>query len=167
MSKQKYETVPEVVIELEPTTELETYYLPEELFYSKDLMWLKIEPDEHVIIGLTDFGQKIIGPLVLIRLRHEGKILSQGESVGRFHGSRIWFGAFRSPVSGKIVEVNKSVIADPSLVNKDPYGEGWLIQIKAPKLEEELKTLSHGEKAVTKLTKELIAERKRKPAFFW
>lgn len=153
-------------ITLPLSADMETLNI-EESYYFKDILWLKTEPDGHVRVGLTDFGQKMIGPIVLIRLRHEGKILSQNEIFGRFHGSKIWFGPFNAPVSGKIIEVNKSVIEDPDIVNRDPYGEGWLIRVNAPNLEEQLKTLVHGQKQVSDLIKKLAWERKYKPAFFW
>ena len=140
--------------------------MPDELYY-RDLMWLKTEPDGYVRVGLTDFGQKTVGKIVLIRLRHEGKTVEQDEVFGRFHGSRIWFGPFKAPVTGTIVEVNHSVMNDPSLTNRDPYGKGWLIRVNASNLEEQLETLSHGKKQVSDLVKNLILERKQKPAFFW
>ena len=129
-------------------------------YYFKEIMWLKTEPDGHVRVGLSDFGQKMIGPIVLIRLRHEGKILSQGDIFGRFHGSKIWYGPFNAPVSGEIIEVNKSVIDDPNIVNRDPYGEGWLIRINASNLEGQLDTLVHGKDQVLDLFNRLAWERK-------
>ena len=114
----KWMEIESIIIPL--LTEIETLHM-EDPYYFKDLMWLKTEPDGHVRVGLSDFGQKMIGPIVLIRLRHEGKKLAQGEIFGRFHGSKIWYGPFNSPVSGKIIEVNKSVIEDPDIVNRDPY----------------------------------------------
>ena len=121
--------------------ELEDSNFPEDLYYSTDHIWIKLEAYGTVRIGLTDLGQKIIGPIGLIRLRHEGKKMSQGGTFGRFHGARIWVGPFKAPISGKIIEINKRVIVDPALVNMDPYGIGWLIRMKSPKIDEEIKNL--------------------------
>ena len=148
-------------------TELADSYLPDELYYSNDHVWIKLEAYGTVKVGLTDLGQKIAGPISLIHLRKKGKKLRQGENFGMFYGARVWVGPIRTPVSGKIIEVNKVVSDDPEAVNIDPYGKGWLIRMDASKLEEEVKTLHYGEKKVAEMIKRTIEERKRKPSFFW
>lgn len=115
------------------------YEFPEGLYYSKDLLWLKIEGDV-VRIGVTDLAQQAAGPIVYVRLMPKGKTVEAGKPIATIETGK-WVGPLKSPVSGTIVEINEALKSQPKLLNEDPYGKGWLALIKPSKLEEELKNL--------------------------
>ncbi len=140
--------------------------IPDELYYSDDHLWSRLETDEKMIIGLTDVGQRIAGSMRFLRIRRKGTDIHKGQFFGMFNGAKVWVGPFKSPISGAIAEVNNSVLDDPTLVNSDPYGKGWLISLTAYNLEEEIKSL-HSTEDWTGLIEETIEERKRKAWFHW
>lgn len=109
---------------------------------------------------MDDFGQATAGKILFIRLRPEGKAVSQGESIGKLESGK-WVGDLKAPVSGTIVQVNVKIKGAPSLVNTDPYGEGWLLVVQPSKLDEELKTLITGN-AVKKWMEKEVVERLKK-----
>ncbi|MBW1951277.1 MAG: glycine cleavage system protein H, partial [Deltaproteobacteria bacterium] len=96
---------------------------------------------------MSDFFQKEAGDIVFIDLPEEEDEVEQGEVCGKIQ-SRKWIGKIVAPVSGEIVEVNEELEEDTSLINTDPYGEGWILVIDASDLEEELENLIHGEAVV-------------------
>jgi glycine cleavage system H protein len=136
-----------------------TAKLPANLHYHKDHTYAKTE-GKNVKVGLDDFGQAIAGKILFIRLRPEGKAVNQGESVGKLESGK-WVGDLKAPISGTIVQVNSKIKGTPSLVNTDPYGEGWLLVIQPSKFDEELKTLITGN-AVKKWIEKEIVERLKK-----
>jgi glycine cleavage system H protein len=136
-----------------------TAKLPADLHYHKDHTYAKIE-GKNLKVGLDDFGQAIAGKILFIRLRPEGKAVNQGESIGKLESGK-WVGDLKTPVSGTIVQVNSKIKGTPSLVNTDPYGEGWLLTIQPSKLNEELGTLITGS-AVKKWMEKEIIERLKK-----
>jgi glycine cleavage system H protein len=133
--------------------------LPSNLHYHKDHTYAKVEGN-NVKVGLDDFGQAIAGKILFIRLRPEGKAVNQGESIGKLESGK-WVGDLKAPVSGTVVQVNNKIKGTPSLVNTDPYGEGWLLVMQPSKLEEELKTLTTG-MVVKKWMEKEIVERLKK-----
>ncbi len=108
--------------------EVEGYLVPEDLYYHKEHMWVKVE-DGKAIVGITDFNQKAAGELSYIELPMEGDEVSKDEVVGSFETGK-WLGKIYAPVSGTITRVNTDLEDDPSIVNKDPYGEGWMFEIE-------------------------------------
>jgi glycine cleavage system H protein len=119
------------------------YNMPDELYFNKDHSWAKVEGDK-VTVGMSDFFQKEAGDIVYIDLPEEEDEVSQGETCGKIQ-SRKWIGKLVSPISGEILKVNENLEDDTSLINKDPYGGGWVLVIKANALEAELKNLIHGQ----------------------
>ena len=101
---------------------------PEELKYSKDHEWIKIEGD-HVWVGITDFAQGELGDVVYVEIETQGEDLGQGDTFGIVEAVKTVSDLFM-PVSGVIVEVNPNLESDPEVVNQDPYGKGWMIKIK-------------------------------------
>lgn len=122
---------------------IEGYNMPDELYYHKDDTWVKVE-DGNIRIGMTDFYQKLAGDTTYVDLPFEGDEVAQGEICGKIQSAK-WVGKFVSPVSGEIVEVNEKLEDDCTLINKDPYGEGWIVVVKPSNMEEELKQLYHGD----------------------
>lgn len=134
---------------------IEGYNMPDELYYHKDDTWVKVE-DGNIRIGMTDFYQKLAGDTTYVDLPFEGDEVAQGEICGKIQSAK-WVGKFVSPVSGEIVEVNEKLEDDCTLINKDPYGEGWIVVVKPSNMEEELKQLYHGD-AVSPWLKQKVKE---------
>ena len=102
--------------------------VPANLKYSNDHEWLRVEGDVAVI-GITDYAQSQLGDIVFVDVPTVGETIEANEVFGSIEAVKTVSDAF-SPVGGEVIEFNEAVEADSSLVNKDPYGEGWLIKIK-------------------------------------
>jgi glycine cleavage system H protein len=123
---------------------IEGYDIPEDLYYHQEHAWAKLQDDGNVRVGMNDFYQKLAGDTTYVDLPFEGDEVSQGEVCGKLQSAK-WVGKLCSPISGEILEVNHGLEDDCTLVNKDPYGEGWIMLIKPAKLDEEIKSLYHGD----------------------
>ena len=102
--------------------------VPANLKYSNDHEWCRVEGDVAVI-GITDYAQSQLGDIVFVDVPTVGENIEANEVFGSIEAVKTVSNAF-SPVSGEVIEFNEAVEADSSLVNSDPYGEGWLIKIK-------------------------------------
>ena len=102
--------------------------LPSNLKYSNDHEWVKVEGD-IAIIGITDFAQSQLGDIVFVDIPTLDEELAAGDVFGSIEAVKTVSDAF-TPVSGKVIEMNEALDADPALVNKDAYGEGWMIKIE-------------------------------------
>ncbi len=122
---------------------IEGYNMPDDLYYHVEHSWAKVE-DDVVVVGMTDFFQKEAGDIVFVDLPEEGDEVEQDEVCGKIQ-SRKWIGKLCAPVSGEIVEVNEDLEDDTTLINTDPYGEGWIIKIEPSNLEEDLERLMKGD----------------------
>lgn len=102
--------------------------IPKDLLYTKDHEWIRIE-DQIATVGITDFAQSELGDIVFIEIETVGETIEKGEAFGTIEAVKTVSDMFM-PVSGEVLEVNSSLDKSPDLVNKDPYGEGWMIKIK-------------------------------------
>jgi glycine cleavage system H protein len=100
---------------------------PEELKYSKEHVWVRIEGDVAVI-GITDYAQEELGPISGVELFGESEEVEQGDSIGSLE-ARKTVAEIYAPFSGRVREVNKEVLDNPELLNDDPYDGGWLMEI--------------------------------------
>jgi glycine cleavage system H protein len=100
---------------------------PENLMYTKDHEWLRTDGD-NAYIGITDFAQSELGDIVYVEIETEGEELSSEEIFGTVEAVKTVSDLFM-PVSGKVLEINPALITNPEGVNKDPYGQGWMIKI--------------------------------------
>ena len=133
--------------------DIKGYNMPDELYYHKDHAWARVD-GSTVTVGMNDFFQKEAGDIVFIDLPEEEDEVSQGETCGKIQ-SRKWIGKLVAPISGEIVEINEDLEDDTSLINSDPYGEGWILVIEAENLDEELDSLMQGEDLVGFLEAEI------------
>lgn len=101
---------------------------PESLKYTKDHEWVRVE-GENAIIGITDFAQGELGDIVFVEIETQGEKIEKEEIFGTVEAVKTVSDLFM-PVTGTVIEVNKAIDSKPELVNKDPYGEGWMIKIK-------------------------------------
>ncbi|HQN93360.1 MAG TPA: glycine cleavage system protein GcvH [Prolixibacteraceae bacterium] len=102
--------------------------LPENLKYTKDHEWALIEGD-IAIIGITDFAQKELGDIVFVEIETVDETLAQEEIFGTVEAVKTVSDLFM-PLGGEIIEKNPALEDSPELINKDPYGEGWMIKVK-------------------------------------
>jgi len=102
--------------------------IPDNLKYTKDHEWVKVDGDE-ALIGITEFAQKELGDIVFIEVETEGETLEIGDAFGTIEAVKTVSDMFM-PVNGEVLELNAELESNPEIVNKDPYGEGWIIKIK-------------------------------------
>ena len=108
--------------------------VPENLKYTKDHEWAKIEGDVAVV-GITDYAQGELGDVVFVELPEKGSKVTQGETFGTIEAVKAVSDLF-APVSGEVIELNPKLESAPETVNQDPYGEGWMIKVKMEKPDE-------------------------------
>ena len=113
---------------------------PEDLHYTQSHEWVRIDGDVGTI-GITDYAQKELGEIVYLELPEVGHVFNADEEFGTVESVKAVSELF-TPLSGEIVEVNKSAIAEPGIVNDDPFGDGWLIKMKLSTDEEVGKLMS-------------------------
>lgn len=102
--------------------------IPENLKYSKDHEWIKVEGGE-ALIGITDFAQKELGDIVFVEVETVEETLNKDEVFGTVEAVKT-VSDLLLPVGGTILELNEKLDSEPELINKDPYGEGWIVKIK-------------------------------------
>lgn len=102
--------------------------IPEDLKYTKDHEWIKIDGDVATV-GITDFAQGELGDIVYVEIETEGENLSTGDVFGTVEAVKTVSDLFM-PVSGEVIEVNEGLESNPEKVNEDPYGDGWMVKIK-------------------------------------
>ncbi|MCL5965672.1 MAG: glycine cleavage system protein GcvH [Deltaproteobacteria bacterium] len=99
-----------------------------ELKFSEDHLWV-LEMGETARIGLSDYAQEQLGEIISISLAEVGRFSEQGSAIGEVESQKTVVELI-SPISGTVRAVNDSVVEDPSLINVDPYGKGWLVEIE-------------------------------------
>lgn len=102
--------------------------IPENLLYTEDHEWVRIEGDE-AFIGITEFAQGELGDIVYVEIETEGEELGRGEVFGTVEAVKTVSDLFM-PLSGEIVEINSRLEDEPELINSDPYGDGWMVKVK-------------------------------------
>ena len=102
--------------------------VPTDLRYTKDHEWVRVDGDEAVV-GITDYATNQLGDIVFVELPDVGRTLSQAATFGVVESVKAVSDLF-SPVSGEVTSGNDALTAAPELVNRDPYGEGWMIRLR-------------------------------------
>ena len=104
--------------------------LPEDLHYLVERhVWCR-EEDGIVTVGVTDVAQNLAKTIIAVTPKKLGKSVAKGQSLATVESGK-WVGPVPSPVNGEIVEVNQAVVGEPSTINRDPYGEGWVVKLRA------------------------------------
>jgi glycine cleavage system H protein len=101
---------------------------PENLRYTKDHEWIKLDGD-IATIGITDFAQGELGDIVYVEIETQGETLKQHEVFGTVEAVKTVSDLFM-PISGEVAEINNQLNDTPELVNRDPYGAGWMVKIR-------------------------------------
>jgi glycine cleavage system H protein len=108
---------------------IEPYEFPDDLYYTVEHVWARAE-GELVTIGLSQFGQDLAGKIAYVEVPRAGRAVAKGEPFMSMESGK-WVGRIKAPVSGTIAEANEELEWESDVVNKDPYGKGWLARIKA------------------------------------
>ncbi len=101
---------------------------PEELRYTKDHEWIRLEGD-IATVGITDFAQRELGDIVYVEIETQGETVEHGEVFGTVEAVKTVSDLFM-PATGVVEEINEALQSEPELVNSDPYGKGWMIRIR-------------------------------------
>ncbi|MFZ4740371.1 MAG: glycine cleavage system protein GcvH [Bacteroidales bacterium] len=102
--------------------------VPENLKYTKDHEWLRVEGNE-AFIGVTEYAQGELGDIVFIEVETIGETLEKEETFGTIEAVKTVSDMFM-PVAGEVLEFNEELEATPELINQDPYGKGWIVKVK-------------------------------------
>ncbi len=108
--------------------QIENWQIKEELKYDSNNFWIEIK-DRQALIGLSDYGQWVIGDILYIELGQEGAPILKGEGCGSVESGK-WVGSLIAPVSGRILESNSAAVENPRQIQADPYGAGWLMRVE-------------------------------------
>ena len=106
----------------------ENWRIPEDLKYDTNNFWIRMD-GRIAYMGLTDYGQWVIGDILYVNLEPEGTAIARGKKFGSIESGK-WVGNLLSPVDGVIVKNNSLVLTDPQQINVDPYGVGWIIRVE-------------------------------------
>jgi glycine cleavage system H protein len=102
--------------------------VPENLRYSTDHDWVRLEDDGTIIIGITDHAQEALGELVYVEVPEEGQSFERGDACAVVESVKA-ASDVNAPVTGEVAQSNAALEDGPDLVNQDPYGEGWLVRL--------------------------------------
>jgi len=106
----------------------------EGFYYTQTDEWLKVE-DNVGTVGITDYAQDKLGDIVYLEKAEKGKKVKQGETLTAVESVKAASDIY-APISGEVIEVNEKVVEDSSIINKDPYGEGWIAKIRIENADE-------------------------------
>ncbi len=130
--------------------------IPEDLLYWPEKhVWARPEDDGTVTIGITDVAQHMARGIINAMPKAVGKKVKRGRSVGTLESGK-WVGPVTSPVTGQIVAVNEEAVANPKLINDDPYGKGWFARIQPDNWEADKAQMTTAEAYVQFLDQEGI-----------
>lgn len=135
--------------------------LPDDLFYLIDKhVWAKPMPGDSVRVGITSVAVKLSGgklTAITVKAKSIGQTVAQGKSVATLESSK-YVGPVPAPVTGTLVAGNPKIAADPSIAVNDPYGEGWIAEMKPASWDAESKALATGADGISKYKSKLEAE---------
>ena len=132
--------------------EVEGYNMPDELYYHKEHTWAKVDGNKAKV-GVNDFTQKLAGEISYVEAPFEGDEVTQDDEVGTLETGK-WVGKIYAPVSGTVTAINENLMDDPTIINEDPYGEGWIYEVVMSDTGE-LKNLMQGDCAAAWLKEEI------------
>jgi|YelNatPaOPRAMG01_1025707.scaffolds.fasta_scaffold170170_1 glycine cleavage system H protein len=125
---------------------IDEYDFPDDLYYTSDHLWIRVE-DDKFRVGLNDFGAKAAGKILIVRLKPTNSRIEAKKPFGTIESAK-WVSGLTLPFTCTITEVNEALKKKPSLINEDPYNQGWMIVVKPEDVNAALKTLYHGESLI-------------------
>ncbi len=126
--------------------------LPDYLYYDLDYVWLRPDADGLVAIGVTDPAQTLSGRVLAAQIKKPGTSVRAGRHVATLESGK-WVGGIPVPFAATVVERNENILADPHLVNVDPYGEGWIARLRPEVPETAMNGMATGQLALQELRK--------------
>jgi len=122
--------------------------LPEDLHYLVEKhVWVRAAGEGPLTVGISDVAQHLAGNIIACTPKKAGRAVPRGQSVATIESSK-WVGPVPAPVSGEIVEINEGVRRSPSILNQDPYGEGWIVKLRPTAWEAERGGLVTGREGI-------------------
>ncbi len=119
-----------------------------DLYYNIDNnTWIRVGDANTITIGMTDVAQNLAGPILHAKTKAVGTARRQGKPIATVESGK-YVGPVKSPVTGEITKVNENLASDAQLINRSPYKDGWVVEMKAENLEEDLKGMVTGDEAV-------------------
>lgn len=112
-----------------------------QLKFSEDHLWI-LEMGETARIGLTEYAQEQLGEIISVTPAESGRFIEPGDTIGELESQKTVV-ELVSPITGTVKAVNESVVEDPSLINVDPYGKGWLVEVEINEPEEIERLMNH------------------------
>ena len=106
----------------------EEYEVRNELLYTRDHEWLKTE-NKHALMGMTDYAQKSLHEIIYVELPNVNQRLKQGDPIGSVESVKATSDVL-SPITGRVVEVNNTLMDSPEVINESPYEDGWILRIE-------------------------------------
>lgn len=132
--------------------------IPEDLYYNvENNVWARKEDDGSVTIGMTAFAAALAGDLVAYTPKKAGKSIKKDKSAATVESGK-WVGPVKTPVAGEVTATNDQVANDPSLVNRDPYGDGWLAKLDPADWDGDTADLVTGQDALDAFEKKMDAD---------
>ena len=125
----------------------------------EDHSWVRFNDDGSVTVGITDVAENMAGPILHVYPRKKG-MRKKGQSLATIESGK-WVGPLKSPISGEILEANAALDKDPGIVNKSPYGDGWIVRMKPSQLDDEKKAFVTGDAAVEAYRKRIEEQNMR------
>ena len=119
--------------------QIEGYDFPNDLYYHKEHYWARVE-NGVVVMGATDFSQRLAGEITYVELPEEGRSVEQNKPCGSMETGK-WVGRIYAVLSGTVTEANEVLEDSPELINESPYEAGWICKIKPSNFDDELKNL--------------------------
>jgi len=146
---------------------VDTYDIPEDFFYIKEHEWVLIENADTVKIGITDYAQKALREITYFYVGKRGVKVKLMETICKIESVKC-VAEILSPLSGVVLRFNNALFEEPDIINRDPYGKGWITIIRPTNLDEELQKLLKPElyaehiKELTKINETLLIHRWKK-----
>ncbi len=133
---------------------VDKYEMPDDLYYTTDHAWVKIEGNQ-VRIGITDFMQQLAGEITFVRVPRAGKDMEAGKNLASMQSGK-WAGKIAVPVTGTVIDVNKDLASAPKPLNDDCYGQGWIAVIEPANMADVENNLLYGDKAIAFVKEEIV-----------
>ena len=131
--------------------------IPEDRFYWVEKHVWVVRDGDMATVGITDVAQNLAKKVVAVTPKKAGKTIKAGKSVATVESGK-WVGPVLTPVGGEVVEVNASLAGDPELVNRDPYGDGWIVKLKPADWDADMANVPEGAAALSAYEAFLQAE---------
>ncbi len=129
-----------------------------DLYYNvKNNTWVKVIDDSNVVVGMTDIAQSLAGPLLHAKTKAPGTTRRLAKPIATVESGK-YVGPVKSPVAGEITKVNEALAGDAGLINRSPYKDGWIVEMKANDLQADLAEMVTGDEAVEAYRKKIEEE---------